>query len=130
MYIFSISVFVNKSSNNSCGKRFISKAGAVSLHAFNNCLTELLKCVQLDVLCFLVTLKQSKKKKESRLNFDNDKGESHVRLTKMHVPLILYSSLKVRQLKDLLLHLHLDDDSPDGERVAVPMCQIVIAKNS
>ena len=48
----------------------------------------------------------------------------------MHVPLILYSSLKVRQLKDLLLHLHLDDDSPDGERVAVPMCQIVIAKNS
>ena len=33
--------------------------------------------------------------------------QQDVRLTKMHLPLILYSSLKVYQLKDLLLPLHL-----------------------
>ena len=33
--------------------------------------------------------------------------QQYDRLTKMHLPLILYSSLKVPQLKDLLLPLHL-----------------------
>ena len=67
-------------------------------------------------------LKQSENKEAEIIN-DNNKAKSHVkkceqgrvtscqqdvRLTKMHLPLILiYSSLKVRQLEDLLLPLHL-----------------------
>ena len=56
------------------------------------------------------------------LHHNNDKAKSHAkkceqyrvtlcqqdfRLPKMHLLLILYSSLKVRQLKDLLIPLHL-----------------------
>ena len=66
-------------------------------------------------------LKQSENKEAEIIN-DNNKAKSHVkkceqgrvtscqqnvRLAKMHLPLILFSSLKVRQLKDLLLPLHL-----------------------
>ena len=66
-------------------------------------------------------LKQSENKEAEIIN-DNNKAKSHVkkceqgrvtscqqnvRLAKMHLPLILYSSLKVRQLKGQLLRLHL-----------------------
>ena len=62
------------------------------------------------------------KSNNSGRSYDNDKAKGHVkkyeqccftscqqdvRLTKMHLPLILYSSLIVRQLKDLLLPLYL-----------------------
>ena len=43
-HILSISVFAKKISNNSCGNRLLSKAGAGSFHTFNSCHTELLMC--------------------------------------------------------------------------------------
>ena len=54
-HILSISVFVQKSSNNSCGNRLLSKTGAGSFHAFNFCRTELSMFFQLAVLRFFVT---------------------------------------------------------------------------
>ena len=51
-HILSISVFVKKNSNNSCGNRVLSKTGAGSFHAFKCCRTELSMCFQLAVCAF------------------------------------------------------------------------------
>ena len=94
--------------------------GAGLFHAFNCCCTEL-PMFLIGCFTFFCDLK-IKWKWDSGLNYDNDKAKRHVkkceqccvtscqqdlRLTKMHIPLILYSSLKVHYLKDLLLPLHL-----------------------
>ena len=62
MHILSISVFVKKRSNNSCGNRLISKTGAGLFHACNCCRTQLSICFQLAVFHCFMTENQSEKK--------------------------------------------------------------------
>ena len=67
---------------------------------------------------------KNREKIRRRCNYDNDKSKIHVkkyeqcrvescqqdfRLAKMYLPLNLYYSLNVRQLKDLILPLHLQE---------------------
>ena len=119
-HILSISSFVKKSSNNSCGNWLLSKTSwfvpCIQLLLYRTTNVFLIGC-----FTFFCDLK-IKWKWDSGLNYDSDKAKRHVqkceqccvtscqqdlRLTKMHIPLILYSSLKVHQLKDLLLPLQL-----------------------
>ena len=118
--ILSISVFVKKSSNNSCGNSPFKDRGC-----FVPCI-QLLPYRTINVFptgFFMLFLGlKAKWKRNSELNYESDKAKSHIKKcekcrvlscqqdvkhAKMNLPLILYSSLKVLQLKDLLLSLHL-----------------------
>ena len=100
---------------------FFQETGAASFHVFHCYRTELTLYFRLAVLRFLATEKQSKNKIQDLFTTMimlmvmsksvNNVVLRHVRkmsdLQKCSLPLILNSSLKVRQLKDLLLPLHL-----------------------